>query len=105
MSNEKLLEISSSKIDMHYNELDSNAINFFHENGYLSIQIQSYIDEDNEDIENETYFEFNNESTGQYIAIKKLSIKSDQISIELSEVFCLHYSKINIKLWYHKSKI
>ena len=98
MIDEQVLELSASKIDMHYDELDTNAINFQHTNGYLSIQIQIYIDEDNDPIENETYFELDDASTGEYISIQKIHLSINQISIDLSDFFCSTYSKIILNL-------
>lgn len=100
MTADKTLEIFASQIEMHYDELDTNAINFQFVNGYLSIQIQIYIDPDNSPEENEPYFEMQDDSTGQYINIKRVYLDKNLISIKLSEAFCLKYYNISIYLPY-----
>lgn len=70
-------------IEMVYDELDTNALNFQFNEGYLSIQTSVYLEEDEQ--LNEPYIEMNDQANAQCGGIKQVVFFPNKILIEFSE--------------------
>ena len=98
MTVDETLEIFASRIDMHHDEPDANAVNFRHADGYLSMQIRTHVDPDDSPEENEPHLEMRDDSTGQCIHAKRVRLDKNAIFIELAEAFCSRCHDISICL-------
>ena len=76
------LELRPNEVDLHYNELDSNAINFRWPSGYFSIQTGVYLEPD-DDPYYDPYFEFNDQELSQAGGFSRVIFHLDRIEIEL----------------------
>lgn len=92
------LEIAPNNIEFIYDVLDANAITFQLEDVSFSIQIDIYIDEDDDDIVNEPYFELNDEMNSQVGGLEKIVFHNDKICIYFQDdnLFLDKYSLIAI---------
>ena len=77
------LTLTPQHVEFVYDELDTNAINFQLEGGYLSIQTGVYL-EDDERL-NEAFIEFNEQGNAQCGGIERVTFFRDKISINFPE--------------------
>ena len=94
-----VIELSPDKVDLHYDELDSNAINFRWPSGYFSIQTGVYLEPD-DDPYYDPYFELNEQDCSQAGGFSKIAIDGRSIEIELAagREFLDKYSAIRISV-------
>jgi hypothetical protein len=92
------LIFAAEKIEISYDNLDTNAINFIKKNSYFSIQSCVYLDE-NEEL-NQPYFEFNNQESSQYGGISDIYFYGYKILINFEENHCFleKYKTVEIVL-------
>lgn len=77
-----ILELTSNKVDLHYNELGANAINFYLDSGYFSIQTGIYLEPD-DDPDLDPYFELNREENSQAGGFDQVIFSHNKITIVL----------------------
>lgn len=90
------LTLHPQKIEFVYDQLDTNAINFQLQDGYLSIQTSVYLEEDEQ--LNEPYIEFNGQGNAQVGGVERVAFFRNKISIEFfeSSPFLDTYSSVDI---------
>ncbi|MDA8455334.1 hypothetical protein M4R22_11240 [Acidovorax sp. GBBC 3334] len=94
----KFLELIAKKIDYHYDENDTNAVNFITQDGYLSLQICVYIDPGDDPPLTEPHIELNSQSGGHYGGIDFVEFHPDRIIIFFKKRFLREYDQIGISI-------
>lgn len=94
-----ILELTSNKVDLHYNELGANAINFYLDSGYFSIQTSSYLEPDDDPC-HDPYFEFNKEENSQAGGFSQVIFSLNTITIVLDSerYFMNRYCAIHLRV-------
>lgn len=88
------LSLSVDKVEFIYDQMDTNAINFIHNNEYLSIQTAVYLEE--KESLNKPYVEMNSQDQSGYVDIKTVSVYNDKIRFVFEKPFLGKYTMIEV---------
>ncbi|WCM93953.1 hypothetical protein M5C99_04260 [Acidovorax sp. NCPPB 2350] len=92
------LELIAQKTEYHYDENDTNAVNFITQNGYLSLQICVYIDPGDDPPLTEPHIELDSQSGGHYGGIDSVEFHPTKVEISFRKRFLKKYDQISITI-------
>ncbi|GKT16789.1 hypothetical protein AVHY2522_12960 [Acidovorax sp. SUPP2522] len=92
------LEIIAQKTEYHYDENDTNAVNFITQNGYLSLQICVYIDPGDDPPLTEPHIELDSQKGGHYGGVDIVEFHPDKIIIYFKKKFLKKYDQVVISI-------
>ncbi|MFC9660041.1 hypothetical protein ACFVJ5_07360 [Nocardia sp. NPDC127606] len=77
------LRIVPKEIELIYDQLDTNAINFREADGYFSIQTGVYLEEDGQ--LDEPQFELNDQGNSQFGGLRQALFSKDELTLEFAD--------------------
>jgi CRISPR/Cas system-associated protein endoribonuclease Cas2 len=90
------LKLQAEGVEFHYDENDTNAINFLVEGGYLSLQIGVYVDPCENPPSTEPHIELDSQEKAQYGGIGLVVFYPDKLTINFSKKFLKKYDQVEI---------
>jgi hypothetical protein len=94
-------EFFSNRIEFVFDDLDTNAISFYADDGYFSIQTGVCLEsEENDRTANEPYFELSDQENSQAGRIEEIVFDENKITLvfKTSDLFMEKYRTLTIKL-------
>ncbi len=90
------LKLQTEGVEFHYDENDTNAINFFVDGGYLSLQICVYVDPSESPPSTEPHIELNSQEQAHYGGIGSVAFYCDKLTINFPKKFLRKYDQVEI---------
>jgi hypothetical protein len=94
------LDLTPQKIELVYDDLDTNAVNFHlpHPDSFFCIQAGVYLEDDEEEESKLPYLELNQQSSSDYRRIKAVTFFREKIVLSFSpdSMFLKKYSSVTL---------